>query len=143
MEQERHHRRVTKTPWYDQAACRGTPTNDFFPEYETKLGHRGSRPTPEIQALCDSCPVRVPCLTTAIRNNEVGVWGGTTQSQRASILRAVPRVKCPRCRAALVLTFRRVGVCLACGLSWRDPGKNPATPSHRSKRPTNGAGFLQ
>lgn len=127
--------------WQDDAACRGTPTDLFFPNYLRAIGHRGARPPARLQALCDSCPVRVPCLTWALRNNEVGIWGGTTESQRAAILKAVARVKCPGCRAGMVFNYGRIGICLACGLSWRQPRSNPEADERTSKPATIGAHF--
>lgn len=34
------------------------------------------------KAICNSCPLIVPCLEYAINNSEIGIWGGTTESQR-------------------------------------------------------------
>ena len=32
--------------------------------------------------LCSSCPAKAKCLQAALRGNELGVWGGTTQEER-------------------------------------------------------------
>jgi WhiB family redox-sensing transcriptional regulator len=36
----------------------------------------------EAQEVCGSCPVRISCLTFALRNPQRGVWGGLTEEQR-------------------------------------------------------------
>jgi len=32
--------------------------------------------------ICQECPIINECLEYAIKNNEIGVWGGTTEKQR-------------------------------------------------------------
>lgn len=44
------------------------------------------------KAICNSCPLRLPCLEYALKNIEVGVWGGTTEHQRED-LRKVAKIK--------------------------------------------------
>jgi WhiB family redox-sensing transcriptional regulator len=60
--------------WRARARCRGTPVEEFF------------RPTNGsmrlIRELCNSCPVRTDCLRYALREDVVGVFGGTTYRQR-------------------------------------------------------------
>jgi hypothetical protein len=61
--------------WREQAACRGTDLNLFFPE-------RGQTAEPARQ-ICAQCPVRQPCLDYAITNQIVdGIWGGLTVRER-------------------------------------------------------------
>ena len=38
--------------------------------------------TPEVESRCQGCPARAWCLQTAVANNEVGIWAGTTYEQR-------------------------------------------------------------
>ena len=71
---------MKKGTWTDQAACRGTDTEIFYPV----------TPDEEAEALsiCATCPVRAQCLDYAIRNRETyGIWGGTTPDQRRRIRR--------------------------------------------------------
>jgi WhiB family redox-sensing transcriptional regulator len=71
---------VKKGAWTDQAACRGTETEIFFP----------ATPDEEAEALsiCATCPVRAQCLDYAVRNRETyGIWGGTTPEQRRRMRR--------------------------------------------------------
>ncbi len=35
--------------------------------------------------VCASCPLSLQCLEYALRNTEIGIWGGTTESQRESL----------------------------------------------------------
>ena len=66
--------------WRDDAACRDTDPNLFFPAGTTGIA------VEEIEAakaLCQSCPVRAQCLEFAmIANQEAGIWGGTTEEER-------------------------------------------------------------
>ena len=50
-------------------------------------------------AVCAECPVQRLCLTYALANEEFGVWGGATESQRAA-LRAEKLVTPEQRRAA-------------------------------------------
>ncbi|MFV2198720.1 WhiB family transcriptional regulator [Nocardiopsis sp. LOL_012] len=41
--------------------------------------------------ICEGCPVRLDCLTEALRDRiEFGVWGGMTERQRRALLRRHP-----------------------------------------------------
>jgi WhiB family redox-sensing transcriptional regulator len=37
------------------------------------------------KAICNSCPLKTPCLEYALNNSEIGVWGGTTEHQREDL----------------------------------------------------------
>jgi WhiB family redox-sensing transcriptional regulator len=41
--------------------------------------------------ICRDCPVRVDCLRWAIRNDEHGVWGGSSRAQRLRLVEQAPR----------------------------------------------------
>ena len=41
----------------------------------------------EAKAICVGCPYRVACLVSALRTNDVGIWGGTTETERRRIKR--------------------------------------------------------
>ena len=63
--------------WRDRAACSGMDTNLFYPEKDES--------NDAAIAVCFGCPVRVTCLTHALTYPEThGVWGGTSEYQRAS-----------------------------------------------------------
>lgn len=69
--------------WRDRAACAGQDTRRYYPE-------RGERAAADLLLLCwgstehelEPCPVREACLAWANANNEPGLWGGLTESQR-------------------------------------------------------------
>lgn len=47
----------------------------------------------EAARMCDTCPVKLECLSDALDNRvEYGVWGGLTERQRRAILRRNPDV---------------------------------------------------
>ena len=71
--------------WRDGAACRHRDPDLFFPE-----GTAGPaiRQADQAKRLCQSCPVRTPCLEFALRHGlAFGIWGGTTGEERRSIRR--------------------------------------------------------
>lgn len=64
--------------WRADAACRGAPTDWFFPE----LGRNAT----EAHACCEACPVQRPCLEYALVTGETrGVWGNTSPKARKTI----------------------------------------------------------
>lgn len=73
-------------------------------------------------AICDHCPIVHDCLTWAITKPEkYGVWGGTTEKDRKTLLSKRKRVICPGCGSREVLkdaVAERLELCRACGLSW-------------------------
>jgi WhiB family redox-sensing transcriptional regulator len=66
--------------WMSEAACRGCPSDSFFPAPED--------PAEAAKTVCRACPVRGPCLDYALRYREAGVWGATTERERARLRRA-------------------------------------------------------
>lgn len=67
-------------PWRDDAACREHDPEMFFSEH----------PADEVRAqrVCYSCPVMADCLQYALdRRERHGVWGGTTEVERARLRR--------------------------------------------------------
>jgi hypothetical protein len=42
----------------------------------------------EAKAICAECPYKSRCLEYALKNYEIGIWGGTTDSQRTAIRRS-------------------------------------------------------
>ena len=69
--------------WAQDAACRLLPADVadklFFPKK-----HKGVRTDYSgAQAICETCPVRVPCLAYSIAHGiPEGVWGGRSPEQR-------------------------------------------------------------
>lgn len=67
--------------WQEQAACRGTDPEAFFP-----LSERAGTPAVErARAICSGCPVRAVCLEWALTNQPFGIAGGLTTDERTQI----------------------------------------------------------
>jgi hypothetical protein len=54
--------------------CRGMGTQFFYAD-------RGENMT-RTRAICNACPVQVPCREWGIRHEHFGVWGGLTERAR-------------------------------------------------------------
>ena len=71
--------------WRDQAACRESDPNLFFP-----IGSTGAAgdDIEAAKAVCRSCGAREACLRFALMTNqEAGVWGGTSEDERRRLRR--------------------------------------------------------
>ena len=69
------------TTWMAEGNCREYSPNVFFPT--DGVGVEIAR------RICETCPVREPCLEYAVSNRiEHGVWGGTSERGRRRIARA-------------------------------------------------------
>ncbi len=67
-------------PWKEDAACRGTDPDVFFPSRGEDLV--------VARAVCAGCPVRGECLDFALAHNEkFGVWGGLSERERRRVRR--------------------------------------------------------
>lgn len=67
--------------WDSQAACRGTPTNTFYP-----TRHSTPDEMREAKDICVHCPVRWECLAYSLLNWEkIGIWGGFTEIERREL----------------------------------------------------------
>lgn len=62
--------------WKSYGACVDSGI-DFFPD--PKLGRFGARPAKD---CCAACFVRGQCLDYALAHDELGIWGGTNESER-------------------------------------------------------------
>jgi hypothetical protein len=70
--------------WMDQAACKGLPTDRFFPE--TGEGRKAA----EAKAICSGCQVQEACRELAVRGadsleTDHGVFGGTIPTERSQL----------------------------------------------------------
>jgi len=75
--------------WRNDAACLHADPDLFFP-----VGTAGPalRQVDEAKAVCQTCPVRTPCLAWALDQSiSSGVWGGTTEDERRALRRAAIR----------------------------------------------------
>ena len=72
--------------WRDQAACRDTNPDLFFPAGSTGVAVEQIEAA---KAVCRSCPVQDACLRFAFEmNQEAGVWGGTDEDERRRLRRS-------------------------------------------------------
>lgn len=72
--------------WQDDAACRDTDPDLFFPVGTTGLA---VDQIASAKAVCTTCPVRRECLEFALfTNQDSGVWGGTSEDERRKLRRA-------------------------------------------------------
>ena len=68
--------------WKLLGACRDRDTDLWFPEQNSNYRDRRVKTALDI---CAACPVRAECMDFAIRTNQVGIWGGTTERERKRI----------------------------------------------------------
>ncbi|MET9275413.1 WhiB family transcriptional regulator, partial [Kribbella sp. NPDC003557] len=68
------------TTLLDATACLGSTDPAFTSEEPT-----AREQTDAAQTVCAICPVRRSCLASALLNDEQGVWGGTTDTDRDAI----------------------------------------------------------
>jgi WhiB family redox-sensing transcriptional regulator len=69
------------------AACRSADPDLFFPISDSGPAREQ---TAQAKAICATCRVRRECLAFALRTGQIhGVWGGTTERERAGVLRQV------------------------------------------------------
>ena len=68
------------------AACRYHPADLWFPDDpSTPEGREQAR---RAIAICQECPLKVPCLAAAIEAGEdYGIWGGMRQEERGRLIR--------------------------------------------------------
>jgi len=71
---------MTTQNWTEDAVCARSDPEAWFPD-------RG-RPNRQTKAMCDTCPVKDPCLQWALDHNEqYGIFGGTSHADRQKIKR--------------------------------------------------------
>jgi WhiB family redox-sensing transcriptional regulator len=77
--------------WQLFGSCREIDVDVFFPPPDEPELIRAEREAIAKKA-CSTCPVRDACLRHALASDEdYGIWGGTSESERASAIRAVRR----------------------------------------------------
>lgn len=69
-----------------QAACKTADPEIFFVDAKEK------DLVAEAKSYCGICPIVMQCLTYALSNEEFGIWGGTTASERDRV-RNNPRAR--------------------------------------------------
>lgn len=72
-----------RADWRDSAACNDVEPDLFFP-----IGTTGPAllQIDKAKRICETCPVREPCLRWALQSGEdAGIWGGTTGEERRAL----------------------------------------------------------
>ena len=70
--------------WTARGACLELAPDDLFVQGAAQRSAR---------AVCQSCAVRLECLSDALDNRvEFGVWGGMTERERRALLRRRPEI---------------------------------------------------
>lgn len=73
------------TNWRDDAACKSSSPELFFPAGTTGAAFDEIMAA---KAVCAVCPVQTQCLRFALVTNQAyGIWGGTTEDERILIKR--------------------------------------------------------
>lgn len=73
--------------WQSKAACRGPHTAVFFPPAHFERKDDKEAREAQAKAICNTCPVRRPCLEYALRIREPhGIWGGLNEVERRQLL---------------------------------------------------------
>lgn len=82
-------------PWRTHAACKGMPTEWWYPE-------RGDI-APKAKAICAECPVQDDCGTYAVNSDErFGIWAGVSIDQHRRAERREGNTTPPATRARMV-----------------------------------------
>lgn len=71
--------------WRNDAACRDTDPDLFFPVGQTgpAIAHIESA-----KQVCTTCAVKIECLEYSLMTNQdAGIWGGLTEDERRQIRR--------------------------------------------------------
>jgi WhiB family redox-sensing transcriptional regulator len=69
--------------------CASTDPEAFFPQ-DREGGRIASYYNESgAKAVCKTCPYMIECLTYAVKNSEIGIWGGTTEGERKEIRRSL------------------------------------------------------
>ena len=66
--------------------CVHSDPDFFFPEAGTTFAVAHTRMAKEI---CSTCPYLAECLEWALKADEIGIWGGTTEAERRRMKRGV------------------------------------------------------
>jgi len=75
-----------KAPFFDGSQpCAQIDPDLFFPETAGEaLGIRAT-----VKKICGSCEFQSACFEYAMKNNELGAWGGFLESERRNIRRKI------------------------------------------------------
>jgi WhiB family redox-sensing transcriptional regulator len=78
--------RVDET-WQVKAACRGPQAAVFFPPSHFERKDEKFEREQRAKAICQTCAVREPCLSFAVKIREPhGIWGGLNELERKQVI---------------------------------------------------------
>jgi WhiB family redox-sensing transcriptional regulator len=105
---------VNHEDWVEQANCKQTDPDAFFPEQGMNAGWA--------KRVCGECPVQAECLAYALNRPEHhGIWGGLTERERKEVRRELrppnsppPPGFCPNGHNLAVTGRSRQGRCVQC-----------------------------
>lgn len=69
--------------WFSEAMCRGKSELFYEPSKKETSPERRKRERAAV-AICNSCPVQKKCRQYGRDNEELGIWGGETETERWS-----------------------------------------------------------
>lgn len=73
----------TPGAWLDEAKCRGKYGEvDFYPDLRELGKAEFARRVRVAKEFCSDCPVKAECLKAGLESRDMGIWGGTTASER-------------------------------------------------------------
>jgi hypothetical protein len=75
--------------WEDRGACRSLTDSELSSKFHLGRGQK----TTAAKQFCGACPVERECLLSAIANNEVGVWAGTSDKERQQVRKFISSVE--------------------------------------------------
>ena len=99
--------------WMEQGVCRKYDPDLWHPKFDAPSS------TAAAKAICKLCPVQSECLDWALKYDENGVWGGTSEADRRTLQRRKSHTACIVCDGEDILITEGTEVCLGCGASWR------------------------
>jgi WhiB family redox-sensing transcriptional regulator len=73
---------MNRHAWKLDGLCQQVDPDLFFPGL-----HQSPKPA---KRVCAACPVRGRCLEEALKADEQGIWGGTTEDERRALRRNLP-----------------------------------------------------
>lgn len=74
---------------YGTPPCAETDPEAFYPQDFEGSKTASYYNEQGAKSVCRECPYVARCLTYALINHEIGIWGGTTEGQRKTIRRAM------------------------------------------------------
>jgi WhiB family transcriptional regulator, redox-sensing transcriptional regulator len=77
---------IAHATWMNDGACQDEDPDLFFP---ISVSDAGAEQVERALAVCDRCEVADFCLRYALKHYiKYGIWGGRTEQQRQSMIRA-------------------------------------------------------